>query len=144
QDHRDAPLATHEQGVLDAVRAALPTLLATVVQTSTRALEPAQATWRTPCPGCGRRRKPRHRARARLVAARCGPPPVSPPALLVCALPGGLEPRRQLPRDRAARAGERGAGRVAGAVGGGGRACARRRAGGRPRGALWVARARGG
>src|SRR4030095_14345271 len=72
------------------------------------------------------------------------PAPVSPPALLVCALRGGLDPRRQLPRDRAARAGERGAGRVAGAVGGGGRVCAPRRAGGRPRGALWVARARGG
>jgi hypothetical protein len=48
QEHRDASLATHEQGVLDAVRAALPTLLATVVQTSTRALDPAQAAWRAP------------------------------------------------------------------------------------------------
>ena len=53
QEHRDATLATYEQAVLDAVRAALPGLLATVVQASTRALQAPHCYWRQSCPRCG-------------------------------------------------------------------------------------------
>jgi hypothetical protein len=72
QTHRDAPLATHEQGVLEAVRAALPTLLGAVVQESTTALAPAQRRWREPCPRCGTRREARHQWRLRRVQTQCG------------------------------------------------------------------------
>jgi hypothetical protein len=72
QTHRDAPLATHEQGVLEAVRAALPALLGAVVQESTTALAPAQRRWREPCPTCGTRREARHQWRPRRVHTQCG------------------------------------------------------------------------
>lgn len=42
QTHCDTSLATHEAGVLDAVRRVLPVLLGAVVQASTTALVPAQ------------------------------------------------------------------------------------------------------
>lgn len=41
-EHRDAPLATLEEGVLEAVRTPLPGLLAAVVQTATTALQMPQ------------------------------------------------------------------------------------------------------
>jgi hypothetical protein len=53
QEHRAASLATLEQAVLEAVRATLPDLLTTVVQTSTRALQEPHCYWRQPCPRCG-------------------------------------------------------------------------------------------
>lgn len=73
ETHRDAPLATLEQGVLDAVRAVLPKLLGAVVQETTRALDPAQPRVREACPECGTRREPRHQWRPRTVRTVCGP-----------------------------------------------------------------------
>ena len=72
QQHRDAPLATHEAGVLAAARAALPALLGAVVQESTSALARAQRRWREPCPQCGTRREARHQWRGRRVTTQCG------------------------------------------------------------------------
>lgn len=71
--HREAALATHEQGVLEAMRAALPGLLGAVVQETTAALDPAQARPAEPCPTCGRRREPRSQWRGRTVQTICGP-----------------------------------------------------------------------
>jgi hypothetical protein len=71
--HRDAPLATHEQGVLEAVRAVLPVLLSVVVQQSTTTLAPAQQRQRERCPHCGTRREARHGWRRRTVQTICGP-----------------------------------------------------------------------
>ena len=73
QTHRDAPLAVHEQGVLEAVRAVVPALLGAVVQASTTALAPAQQRLREPCPDCGTRREARQGWRARTVQTVCGP-----------------------------------------------------------------------
>lgn len=73
QTHRDAALATHEAGVLAAVRTALPALLGAVVQQSTTALGPAQQRQREPCPDCGTRREARHQWRPRTVQTSCGP-----------------------------------------------------------------------
>jgi hypothetical protein len=71
--HRDASLATHEDGVLQAVRAELPALLGAVVQQSTTALAPAQQRQRERCPTCGTRREARHQWRRRTVQTSCGP-----------------------------------------------------------------------
>jgi Uncharacterised protein family (UPF0236) len=73
QQHRDASLATHEEGVLAAVRAALPGLLGAVVQQSTTALAAAQQRQRELCPTCGTRREARHQWRKRPVRTSCGP-----------------------------------------------------------------------
>ena len=73
QTHPDASLATHEAGVLAAVRRVLPGLLGAVVQASTTALAPAQQRLREPCPDCGTRREARHQWRARTVQTVCGP-----------------------------------------------------------------------
>jgi hypothetical protein len=72
QAHQDGTLATHEQGVLQAVRQALPGLLEAVIQVSTRALAPAQQRLRTGCPGCGTRTAPRKQWRRRQVRTVCG------------------------------------------------------------------------
>lgn len=69
---RDVSLATLEQAVLEAVRAALPALLAAVVGRNTRALAEPQAHWPQPCPTCGRRTRV-HSWRARTVQTVCGP-----------------------------------------------------------------------
>src|SRR4051812_18173368 len=53
REQRDASLATLERAVLAAVRAALPGLLAEVLNTSTRALQPPHCHWRQRCPQCG-------------------------------------------------------------------------------------------
>ena len=53
-EQRDASLASLEQAVLAAVRAALPELLLAVVQASTRALQEPHCHWRQACPRCGR------------------------------------------------------------------------------------------
>src|SRR4051812_8916869 len=71
--HRDASLATHEDGVLQAVRAVLPSLLGAVVQQSTTALAPSQQRQRERCPTCGTRREARHQWRRRTVQTSCGP-----------------------------------------------------------------------
>lgn len=73
QAHPDAPLVTHEAGVLDAVRAVLPALLGAVVQASTTALAPSQQRLREPCPDCGTRRDARSQWRPRTVQTVCGP-----------------------------------------------------------------------
>ncbi len=70
--HRDAPLATHEEGVLAAMRAALPALLEAVVQESTTALAPEQQRLRAACPDCGTRTQARRQWRRRTVSTRCG------------------------------------------------------------------------
>lgn len=72
QAHHDGTLATHEQGVLHAVRQAMPGLLGAVVQASTRALAPAQPRLRAPCPACGTRTAPRKQWRRRQVRTVCG------------------------------------------------------------------------
>jgi hypothetical protein len=72
QTHRDAALATHEEGVLEAVRAVLPGLLGAVVQGSTTALAPAQQRVREPCPDCGTRREARAQWRPRTLQTVCG------------------------------------------------------------------------
>lgn len=73
QAHRDAPLATHEEGVLAAVRDTLPALLAAVVQESTTAVAPEQQRLRAACPACGTRTAARRQWRRRAVTTRCGP-----------------------------------------------------------------------
>ena len=73
QTHRDAPLATHEVGVREAVHAVLPALLGAVVQQSTTALAPTQQRVRQACPSCGTRREARHQWRPRTVQTQCGP-----------------------------------------------------------------------
>jgi hypothetical protein len=73
QEHRDAPLASHEQGVLTVVRAALPALLAAVIQASTTAVAPEQQRLRQPCPRCAARTRPRRQWRPRTVKTVCGP-----------------------------------------------------------------------
>ena len=72
QTHHDACLASHEEGVLAAVRAVLPALLGAVVQQSTAALAPAQRRRQDRCPTCGTRREARHQWRARTVQTSCG------------------------------------------------------------------------
>jgi hypothetical protein len=52
RERRDASLAMLEQAVLDVVRAALPGLLTTVLQASTRALHEPHCYWRQTCPRC--------------------------------------------------------------------------------------------
>jgi hypothetical protein len=53
--HRDVSLATLEQAVLAAVRAALPGLLTGVLALNQRGLLAPEAYWRQPCPHCGQR-----------------------------------------------------------------------------------------
>ena len=52
-EHRDASLATLEQGVLSAVRAVLPALLTAVVEANQRGLHPPESYQRQRCPQCG-------------------------------------------------------------------------------------------
>jgi len=73
REHRDATLATHEQGVLETVRAVLPVLLGAVVEQSTTMLAPAQQRQRERCPRCGTRREARTQWRRRTVQTVCGP-----------------------------------------------------------------------
>jgi hypothetical protein len=70
--HRDAPLATLEQAVLAAVRAALPALLTEVLGASTRALQPPHCYWRQACPHCGQWTRVQS-WRPRTVQTICGP-----------------------------------------------------------------------
>jgi hypothetical protein len=72
QTHRDAPLVTHEEGVLAAMREALPALLEAVVEESTTALAPEQQRLRAACPDCGTRTPARRQWRRRTVTTRCG------------------------------------------------------------------------
>ena len=67
----DAPLAAHEQAVLERVRRVLPRLLRAVVEASTSGLAPRLARARAACPGCGRKAEP-HDRRPRQVLTRCG------------------------------------------------------------------------
>jgi hypothetical protein len=71
RDRRDESLATLEQAVLQAVRAALPGLLTEVLRMNTRALQAPQAQWAQPCPQCGRRTRG-HSWRMRTVHTVCG------------------------------------------------------------------------
>ena len=75
--HPDAPLDTHEQGVLAAWEAARGAALTGVVQAATTGLprpgRPARPV-RAACPGCGHRGRPQsRRGRARSVLTRLGP-----------------------------------------------------------------------
>jgi hypothetical protein len=68
---RNASLATLEQAVLAAVRAALPDLLTEVLRMNARTLQAPEAHWPQPCPQCGRRARA-HRWRVRTVQTVCG------------------------------------------------------------------------
>jgi hypothetical protein len=70
--HRDAPLATLEQAVLEHVRATQGGLLEEVVQASTTSLGAPQQRVRLDCPACARRTKVRD-WRERRVRTVCGP-----------------------------------------------------------------------
>ena len=70
--HRDQPLAVHEDGVLALVRGVLPRLLEAVLQRSTTTLAPHQQRRRETCAGCGARLRVR-RWHPRQVLTRCGP-----------------------------------------------------------------------
>ena len=71
-EHRDVSLATLEQAVLAAVRAALPALLTAVVELNQRGLHEPEAHWRQPCPQCGQRCGVEH-WRSRTLQTVCGP-----------------------------------------------------------------------
>ncbi len=71
QAHRDSTLAEQEQAVLTRVRAALPRLLAEVLQASTRKLDPGPRRTAEPCPHCGARRRVQS-WRPRRVLTVCG------------------------------------------------------------------------
>jgi hypothetical protein len=62
--HPDQPLAAHEQGVLDIIRAQVPALLGAVLTVATQDLHPAITTVARRCPGCARR-LPVHEQRPR-------------------------------------------------------------------------------
>lgn len=70
-EHRDVSLATLEQGVLQAVRAALPDLLRAVLELNQRGRQAPTAYWRQPCPQC-RQRVGVDRWRSRTVQSVCG------------------------------------------------------------------------
>lgn len=72
REQQGAPLADQEGAVLAAVRAALPGLLATVVQLATPDLAPGIAAVRRRCPGCDRLVRMQSR-RPRTVHTTCGP-----------------------------------------------------------------------
>ena len=69
---QDRDLATHEQAVLDRVRAALPRLLRAVVEHTTSGLHPRLRRARQACPRCGRKAAPHGASRPRQVETRCG------------------------------------------------------------------------
>lgn len=69
---QDQPLASHEQAVLERVRAVLPQLLEAVVAAATSGLHPRLATAPQRCPGCRRLVEPRRARRPRQVLTRCG------------------------------------------------------------------------
>lgn len=71
REHRDAPLAEQERGVLEIVRRALPRLLEAVIELSTSGLQAPLAQWRQPCPRCGKRTRVQSRRR-REVLTTCG------------------------------------------------------------------------
>ena len=75
--HPDAPLDTHEQGVLAAWEATRGAALAGVVRATTTGItnpHRPQRLGRSACPGCGRRSRPQsRRGRARTVLTRLGP-----------------------------------------------------------------------
>jgi hypothetical protein len=54
REHRDAPLATVEVEVLEAVRASLPRLLGVIITTSVNSLQPALSRMQQHCPSCGK------------------------------------------------------------------------------------------
>lgn len=72
EDQHGATLAAQEAGVLAAVRAALPGLLAAVVQLATSELAPGVATVRRRCPGCDHLVRMQSR-RPRTMGTTCGP-----------------------------------------------------------------------
>lgn len=79
QERRRATLAEHERHVLRTIRQVLGAVLAAVL---TRALEldrPVTGRLSSPCPGCGRRRKPHARLRKRQVLSICGSVQVARP-----------------------------------------------------------------
>ena len=71
QEHRDAPLAEQEHGVLRLVQAALPDLLSAVLPLCTSALALPLVTLRQPCPACGKRQRPLEQ-RPRQMVTICG------------------------------------------------------------------------
>jgi len=71
KEHRDAPLATLERGVLEAVQSFLPRLLEEVLKCSTSDLQPVSAHWQQPCPNCGQRTEAQS-WRQRTVRTICG------------------------------------------------------------------------
>ncbi len=72
QGQHGATLADQEAAVLAAVRAALPGLLAAVVQTATPDLAAGLATVQRRCPGCDHLVR-MHSQRSRTLATTCGP-----------------------------------------------------------------------
>jgi hypothetical protein len=70
--HRDVPLAMHEQAVRERVQAALPGLLAAVLEQTTSALSPALQRAGVCCAPCGRRARARRWQRRHLLTT-CGP-----------------------------------------------------------------------
>jgi len=72
RDHRRATLAEHEQGVLGIVRQLMGAVLGAVLTRALALDQPSTARLRASCPGCGQRRKPHGRPRARQVLSVCG------------------------------------------------------------------------
>jgi hypothetical protein len=68
----DAPLATLEETVLTAIRAALPGFLTEVIRLNTRALQEPQAHWPQFCPHCSAKVQV-HSLRPRSLQTICGP-----------------------------------------------------------------------
>lgn len=82
QRHRDASLAEHEQGVVEALRAAAPGLLSAVLTSATTTLDARQPRLPEACPHCGVRTRG-HGWRPRRVLTRCGAVTVVRPCISV-------------------------------------------------------------
>lgn len=91
QRHRDASLAEHEQGVVEALRAAAPGLLSAVLTSATTTLDARQPRLPEACPHCGVRTRG-HGWRPRRVLTRCGAVTVVRPWYICSACARGWSP----------------------------------------------------
>lgn len=92
RDHRRATLAEHEQGVLRIFRQVMGAVLGAVLSRALELDQPSTPRLRASCPGCGQRRKPHGRPRARQVLSVCGPARIQRPYYYCEPCRGGWAP----------------------------------------------------